>query len=126
MNAVDTNVLVRVLVRDDLKQTTRAEELIEQGAWVSHVVLAETVWVLESAYAVDPKRSAAAVEMLLNHSRLSIQEPSTVKSALEQFRAHPSVGFSDCLILESAKKAGNVPLATFDKQLAKLAGTIRL
>jgi predicted nucleic-acid-binding protein len=50
MIAIDTNVLTRILVRDDAKQTASADKLIHKGAWVSHVVLAETVWVLDAVY----------------------------------------------------------------------------
>ena len=46
MRAVDTNVLVRLLARDDAKQATAAEAFVNPGAWVSHLVLVETVWVL--------------------------------------------------------------------------------
>ena len=48
MRAVDTNVLVRLLARDDPKQVKVAENFVSAGAWVSHVVLAETVWVCTS------------------------------------------------------------------------------
>jgi predicted nucleic-acid-binding protein len=67
MRAVDTNVLVRLITRDDPKQVTAAESFVASGAWVSHLVLAETLWVLESVYELDAKRRATAVDMLLNH-----------------------------------------------------------
>ena len=53
MNAVDTNVLVRLLTRDDAEQTVAAEAFVAPGAWISQVVLVETLWVLESVYDVD-------------------------------------------------------------------------
>ncbi len=90
MRAVDTNLLVRLLVRDDAAQV------------------------------------AAAVEMLLNHEQLAIQDPDVVTRALVEFRARPALGFSDCLVLEIARKAGHVPLGTFDRGLAKLEGVQRL
>src|SRR5260221_10959468 len=52
MRAVDTNVLVRLLTRDDRAQLAAAEDFVSSGAWVSHVVLVETIWVLESVYAL--------------------------------------------------------------------------
>ena len=68
MRAVDTNLLVRLIARDDAAQ-------------------------------------AAAVEMLLSH-----------------FRKRPALGFSDCLVLEASRKAGHLPLGTFDRRLGKLEG----
>ena len=122
MRAVDTNVLVRLLARDDEAQAAAAEAFIAGGAWVSHVVLVETLWVLESVYGVDARGRAKAVEMLLNHRELTIQDPDVVDRALGHFRRRPSLGFSDCLVLEAARKAGHGPLGTFDRELARLDG----
>lgn len=122
MRAVDTNVLVRLLARDDSAQTAAAEAFISRGAWVSHLVLVETVWVLESVYDVDARGRAKAIEMLLNHRELTIQDPEVVERAIGHLRKRPSLGFSDCLVLESARKAGHGPLGTFDRELAKVGG----
>lgn len=126
MHAVDTNLLVRLLVRDDAQQVNLAEKFIAKGAWVSHLVLAETLWVLDASYERTPQQIALAIERLLAHSALTLQDEDAVAAALVQFRARPSLGFSDCLILEIARKAGHLPLGTFDRQLAKLDGAQRL
>ncbi|MFT4046918.1 MAG: type II toxin-antitoxin system VapC family toxin [Solimonas sp.] len=126
MHAIDTNVLVRLLARDDGKQAAAAEAFIARGAWVSHLVLAETVWVLQSVYELEPARLAAAVGMLLNHASLTVQDGDVVEAALAHFRKRPALGFSDCLVLEIARKAGHVPLGTFDRNLAKVDGARRL
>lgn len=126
MRAVDTNLLVRLLVRDDAAQVAAAEDFIAGGAWVSHLVLAETIWVLDAVHERTPAQLAAAVEMLLNHERLAIHDPDAVTRALAEFRARPALGFSDCLVLEIARKAGHLPLGTFDRGLAKLNGVQRL
>jgi len=126
MRAVDTNVLVRLLVRDDDVQVAAAEDFVSGGAWVSHVVLIETIWVLDSVYGAPHRRLASAIEMLLDHRELAIQEPEVVAAALAQFRKRPKLGFSDCLVLEVARRAGHLPLGTFDRHLAKLPGTERL
>jgi predicted nucleic-acid-binding protein len=120
MRAVDTNVLVRLLVRDDAVQAESAELCIAPGAWVSHLVLAETLWVLDAVYERTPAQLAAATELLLDHQSLTLQDADIVRSALDHFRARPSLGFSGCLVLETARKAGHLPLGTFDKALAKL------
>lgn len=126
MRAVDTNILVRLITRDHAGQLSAAEHFISRGAWVSHLVLAEALWVLESVYEVDDRGLATAVEMLLNHTSLTLQDPDVVAAALARFRRRSSVGFSDYLVLEIARKAGHVPLGTFDRDLGKLDNAKRL
>ena len=77
MRAVDTNVLVRLITRDDTRQAAAADSFIEKGAWVSVLALAEAMWVVTSVYELKPKELARAIEMLLNHRawRCSIQRP---------------------------------------------------
>jgi predicted nucleic-acid-binding protein len=122
MRAVDTNVLVRLVVRDDATQAAAAEAFIEKGAWVSHLVLAEAMWVLESVYGLKPPQIALTLDMLLEHEHLTIQDSDVVEVALEQLRTKPSAGFSDCLVLAIARKAGHLPLGTFDRSLSKRDG----
>jgi predicted nucleic-acid-binding protein len=126
MRSVDTNVLVRLMTRDNAQQVKRAEAFVARGAWVSHIVLVESMWVLSSVYGLGPPEMATAVEMLLSHKDLALQDPEVVAGALDRYREKPSVGFSDCLVLEVARKAGHLPLGTFDRNLSKLDGTKRL
>ena len=126
MRAVDTNLLVRLIVRDDAAQVAAAEVFVATGAWASHLVLAETLWVLDAVHERTSAQLAAAVEMLLNHEHLAIQDADVVARALANFRARPALGFSDCLVLEIARKAGHLPLGTFDRGLSRLEGTQRL
>jgi predicted nucleic-acid-binding protein len=126
MRAVDTNILVRALVRDDEKQLAAAEAFVAAGAWVSNLVLAETLWVLRGAYGFGHAEIATAVEMLLGHRQFALQDPDVVAAALDQYRRKPALGFTDCLVLAIARKAGNLPLGTFDRSLAKLEGVERL
>lgn len=126
MRAVDTNVLVRLLTRDDARQLAAAEAFVASGAWVSHLALAEATWVLASVYERSPEAIANAIEMLVNHQQLTLQDADAVKAALEHFRRRPALGFSDCLMLEIARKAGHVPLGTFDRDLGKIDGAQRL
>ena len=123
MRAIDTNVLVRLLTRDDADQTQRAERFVARGAWVSHLVLVETVWVLESVFDLGPERIATAVEMLLDHAQVVIQDSDSVVAALTSLRSSDGLDFSDCLILETARKAGHLPLGTFDRAFSRLDGT---
>lgn len=126
MRAVDTNVLVRLVARDDARQVAAAEAFVSGGAWVPHLALAEATWVLASVYERGPEAIAMAVEMLINHQQVTLQDEDVVAAAVEQFRRRPAVGFSDCLMLEIARKAGHGPLGTFDRDLAKLPGAQRL
>jgi predicted nucleic-acid-binding protein len=126
MRAVDTNVLVRLMTRDDAPQVAAAETFVGRGAWVPHLALAEATWVLTSVYRRKPETIATAVEMLLNHQHLTMQDSDAVAAAVRQFRRRPAIGFSDCLMLEVARKAGHLPLGTFDRDLATLDGVERL
>jgi predicted nucleic-acid-binding protein len=126
MRAVDTNVLVRLITRDDEKQVRAAERFVEKGAWISHVVLVETTWVLDAAYGLDHARIATAIDMLLNHATLTVQDSDVAAAALDRYRSRPALGFPDCLVLEIARKVGHTPLGTFDRNLSKLDGVERL
>jgi predicted nucleic-acid-binding protein len=122
MRAVDTNVLVRLITRDEPRQTASAESFVAKGGWVSVLALAEAIWVLGSVYDLNSTDQAMAVEMLLNHRQLVLHERETVAAALELFRSRPALGFSDCLMVELARKAGHLPLGTFDRNLARVEG----
>ena len=126
MLAVDTNVLVRLLARDDAKQAAAADAAIAKGAWVSQLVLAEALWVLDAVYERTSKQLIAALDLLLAHESLVLQDADVVAAAVAQFRIKPALGFSDCLVLEIARKAGHLPLATFDTALGRLAGAHRV
>jgi len=126
MRAIDTNVLVRLLTRDDARQAASADAFIEKGAWVSVLALVEATWVLGAVYQRTAADLAIAIEMLLEHKDLTLQDSEAVAMALELFRSRPSLGFSDCLMLQLARRAGHLPLGTFDRALAKVEGTQRL
>ncbi|MGC9952556.1 MAG: type II toxin-antitoxin system VapC family toxin [Bryobacteraceae bacterium] len=126
MRAIDTNVLVRLVTRDDADQNQQAESFVEKGAWVSVLALAEAAWVLGSVYELSGAGLATAIEMLLNHKDLTVQDADVVEAALELFRSRPALQFTDCLILHLARKAGHLPLGTFDRAFGKVSGTQKL
>lgn len=126
MLAVDTNVLIRMIVRDDAKQANLADHYVSKGVWVSHIVLVETLWVLDSVYDLNAAKLIETLTYLLAHESLVIQDANTVSAALAHFQNKPALGFSDCLVLEVARKAGHVPLGTFDKALSKLPDSQKL
>ncbi|HUI76555.1 MAG TPA: type II toxin-antitoxin system VapC family toxin [Bryobacteraceae bacterium] len=126
MRAIDTNVLIRLITRNDGGQTASAEAFVERGAWVSVLALAEATWVLATVYERSSKDIARALEMLLDHQDLVLQDAEAVRAALDLFQAKPALGFSDCLMLHLARKAGHLPLGTFDRHLANAEGAWKL
>jgi predicted nucleic-acid-binding protein len=84
------------------------------------------MWVLSSVYDRGPSEIATAVGMLLNHKHLALQDPDVVVAALAHYVERPALGFSDCLMLEVARKSGHLPLGTFDRHLSKADGAQKL
>ncbi|MGH7654333.1 MAG: PIN domain-containing protein [Gemmatimonadaceae bacterium] len=126
MRAIDTNVVVRILVRDEPEQAAAADAYIGGGAWVSLLVLMETTWVLRSVYDRTAAQIATGLELLLDHESIVVQDADLAARALAEFQKRPSIGFSDCLIVEQARKSGHVPIGTFDRALARLPGVTRV
>ena len=124
MRAVDANVLIRALTGDDPVHRRMAREFIRVSGsvWVSHVVLIETVWVLDSVYGCEKRQLVEALGRILDNKELALEDPAVVRAALTLFRSKAKVGFSDCMVLERARSAGHLPLATFDKALGKAEG----
>ena len=108
MRAVDTNVLVRLVTRDDANQVASAEAFVEKGVGLSPGSRRDS-WVLSAAYDLEHTRIATAIDMLLHHQSLTVQDADVVTLALEHYRRRPVLGFSDCLVLEIARKAGHTP-----------------
>ena len=90
------------------------------------LALAEATRVLAAVYGLSAAGLVTAVEMLLNHEDLTLQDSDAVAAALELFRSRPALGFSDCLLLELARKAGHLPMGTFDRSLGRLEGAEKL
>lgn len=110
MDAVDTNVLVRLVVRDDDAQFRLAQEFVARGVWVSHLVLAETTWVLRDSYGMSHDEIADVLERFLEQEQFTIQDREVVIDALKLYRLDPSLKFSDYLSREIARRAGHRPI----------------
>jgi predicted nucleic-acid-binding protein len=128
MIAFDTNYLVQHIVQDDPTQCRAVAATLEREAGqdipvrILDLVLMETVWVMESAYAFDRKALAHVVEKLLDDSAFSFDDPDRLRLVLQRFK-DGKADFSDYLIHSVAESAG-LNLATFDKRLRKeLVGT---
>lgn len=125
MRAVDTNILVRLLEQDDPVQAAAADAYQRQGGplWVAQVVLVETVRVLSTTFNRTKKEILAVLSALLGNVDIHLQDEAIVKAAVAAYRASKAE-FSDCLVLETARANGHLPLATFDRNLARLPGTL--
>lgn len=128
MRAVDTNVLVRALTGDDDVQSPVARAFIKHNApvWVPHTVLAETIWVLESVYGCGKAQLLDALKGIIDNKDLALEDPSVARAAVALYASKGKSSFDDFLILEIARKAGHLPLATFDKVLGKSEGALHL
>lgn len=124
MIAVDTNVLVRIIVDDpgahDQCVAARTAVEAEDVVHVSRVVQAEFSWVLAKAFGFKRAEIAAALRSLRDNAAYHLESPESFVAALEEFET-TSVGFADCLIVAHARAAGS-PLLTFDKKLGRLPG----
>ena len=125
MLALDTNVLVRILIDDpgSARQCAAARRLASAAGkvYVSQVVQIETVWVLESVYGFARAELAGALDGLLSNQSFVLQQADIFRAALGEFRVGPA-DFSDYVILMQAR-AERIDLATFDRKLSKLTGT---
>lgn len=128
MIAIDTNVLVRILVNDkDAEQQCRlARELIakQDGIWVCREVLIETLWVLQSKYQFKKEQVLLALNTLRRHPDILLENAEHLDINLALF-TESNVGFADCCILHNAKKQSFV-LYTFDRKLSRLHGALAL
>ena len=128
MIAVDTNVLVRLLVDEPSQpaQVTAARALAQEAAraHVPLVVLVETVWVLESSYGADKDQVLAVLRHLLSNDAFDLEQPERCRDAVALF-AGGNADFSDCLILSGCVALG-LTLHTFDRRLGRLRGARRI
>jgi len=122
---LDTNILVRLLVEDDLEQGARALRAVakhcsaEQPGYVGHIVLCELIWVLEARYRFGRAAIVAAVEALSRSAELRLQEPDLVRAALDIF-ASGRADFADCLIGLANLRAGGRTTLTLDRAAGRL------
>jgi predicted nucleic-acid-binding protein len=125
MGAVDTNLLVRLLVADDPAQTKRATAFLEsrRPLWISTVVLVETVGVLMTVYLWSKAQILVMLQTATNSRDFAFQTVEPVRRAIHLY-ASSKADFADCLALELARAEGHLPFATFDKTTAKLPDAV--
>ena len=128
MLAVDTNVLVRILVDEPgaAAEAAVARKLLaeESRVFIPDISLVEAIWVLRESYGFGKEALLGAFVHLLENEGFVWGEWETVSKALGLFTSY-NVDFADCLILAKAESAG-ATLATFDRKLARIEGVRRL
>jgi Predicted nucleic-acid-binding protein, contains PIN domain len=125
--AIDTNVLVRLVTKDDESQYKKAQTFVErhQPVLVTQLSVLELVWVLMSRYSLNKERTCKVVQALLETRELNIQSPAILEAALKTW-GKSKADFADCFILETVIDASESPLGTFDATLGKLEGCKQL
>lgn len=123
MITIDTNVLVRICIDDESEpaQVRQARELASQAKflYVPQVVQVESIWVMTKAYKLEKTEILKVLASLYTNQALVLEKPDIFQAAFLLYSVS-NVGFSDCIILAEARKAG-LTLYTFDKRLEKLA-----
>lgn len=129
MLGLDTNVLVRFLVKDDPEQYSRARRLIRDEVrgggtvFLSLLVLLETEWVLRSRYGYSKDNIMEAIVGMLESADLAIEDETSVEQALMSWR-DSRAEFADCLIGARHRNLGCRATATFDARAASLPGFV--
>ena len=129
MLGLDTNVLVRFLVRDDQAQFEKARRLIKRevaagsGIFVNQLLLLETEWVLRSRYGLTKNRIIEVISGLLEASDVHFEDEPAIEEALFTWK-DASADFADCLISAKNRRLGCRATATFDVRAAKLPGFV--
>ncbi|MGO9437064.1 MAG: PIN domain-containing protein [Terracidiphilus sp.] len=126
MIGLDTNVLVRYIVRDDRAQAQRADAAIractaKEPGFVAMVSLAEMAWVLRSYYRMPKAQLLICIERLFDAQNLVMEGAPAVRMALDRF-ARANCDFTDCLIERSGHQAGCRHTVTCDVNASKTAG----
>ena len=127
MIAVDTNVLLRLLVGDDASQAAKARRLFDRAdaeqksIWVSDTVLVELVWTLARAYSRDRTDIVKALRSLSSHATVVLESAAAVRDAIDAFE-RGRADFADCLLAMKAQSAGCDEVATFDRGIKGLPG----
>lgn len=129
MLGIDTNVLVRFLVRDDEAQFEKARKMIKREVaagrrvFVSQLVLLETEWVLRSRYGLPKSGIIAAISGLLDATDVQFEDESAIEEALFVWKDN-AADFADCLIGAQNRRLGCRVTVTFDAKASKLPGFI--
>ena len=127
MQALDTNLLVRLFVNDDAAQAAKVRSLLDRHAaedaafWVADTVLVELAWTLERVYERSRADIAAALQALGSNATLQLESPTAVAQACALYAAG-TADFADCLLCTKAGAAGCDRVRSFDRKMRRLPG----
>lgn len=126
MTGLDTNVIVRFLLKDDAEQATLANMVFSElttaaPGFVCREVLVELVWVLQKIYRLPRTDIADAIEGLLGARELVVESADHVAVAVDRLRKG-GAGFADQMITLAGQGAGCRETVTFDRKAADLPG----
>lgn len=131
MAALDTNVLVRYLVRDHRGQLAAAQRLIRscvdrgEPLFVPVTVALELEWVLRSNFGISKPEVVHLLSDLLSAAELVFESEGALELALRLY-ADGGADYSDCVHVALAARAGHAPLWTFGKAAARVDGAALL
>jgi predicted nucleic-acid-binding protein len=127
---LDTNVIVRYIVQDDVVQSAKATQIIESlsienPGFITLVSIVELVWVMQGCYKATKEECVAVLQTLLHTREILLENAEIIVMATNQYSAS-SADFADCLIERSANYAKCACTMTFDINAAKAAGMLLL
>jgi len=129
MLGIDTNVLIRFLVRDDQTQFEKARKLLKREVssgrrvFINQLVLLETEWVLRSRYGLAKTQMLETISGLLDAPDVQLEDEPSIEEAVFVWR-DANADFADCLIGARNRRLGCKATATFDTKALKLPGFI--
>lgn len=131
MIAVDTNVLVRLFVNDDVAQAAKARALFDAHAdkddslWIADIVLAELVWALDRSYGRPRNDIVAVLRALAGNATVQLESAAAMAQATTLYERGPA-DFVDCLLAIKAQLSGCESLRSFDRKMKGLPGVVPL
>lgn len=121
MIAIDTNIIIRLLTKDDVEQYEKAYTLFKkQDVFIADTVILETEWVLRFAYEYTPTQIAQAFTGLFGLTNVHINQPTVVGQAIDWHQQ--GMDFADALHLASSQQLKK--FYTFDKKFQASAKRI--
>lgn len=129
MIGLDTNVLARLFVDDDVEQARKARHFVaehcneENPAFVDRVALCELVWVLARSHEYRRNEIATVIHKLLSAPEIVLEDETSVRPALRDF-VERGLDFADALIAVVNRTRGCEATATFDRKAARLGGFV--
>ena len=132
MIGIDTNILLRFVLKDDMEQYAQAKEFVLENCtelspgYINRVVACEFAWTLERSYRFGRAEIASTFVLLLAAAGFVFENRDAIERVLDYYRDVRGVGFVDMLVAELNREAGCSATATFDKRARKLKGFVKV